>query len=124
MKRPFKFRVRWSHRFLADSEYYILPDGRLHLKFFKDRDNENDDLQKEFVIQQFSGIYDRVGNPIFEGDIVKIYINEIPLFNTHITFEIGMFGFERGGRFKNLSWYQPTSIKVLGNIFENPELLK
>lgn len=72
--------------------------------------------QEDFVIQQYTGIVDNNKTQIFEGDIIKSlsfskYVQEIEEYNYRIVTSY----------FKN---EVPIDRLVVGNIFENPELLK
>lgn len=114
MNRIIKFRM-WDtrmKRFFMDGGFV---DGQL-----------NEELSKwpeSFVYQQFTGLIDSNGKEVYEGDIVKYEIWRGPS-NQHLggwiekqILEIKWFnyGFWTLQRFEN--------IKVIGNIFENPELL-
>jgi len=72
------------------------------------------------TIQLFTGLTDKNNNPIFEGDIVR-----------------GMFDFGPAGFVEKMlpvswhnihgyqwSYWNLSSIEVVGNIFESPELIK
>ena len=76
-----------------------------------------------YIFQQYTGLNDSKGNPIYEGDILKEYTN-----NGNNT-AIGVCKQTLGG-WKIFSHpdssicYHGWKDEVIGNIFENPELLK
>ena len=81
------------------------------------------------TVGQFTGLTDKNGNRIFEGDIVTgLFLFSLPV-KAVVTFQDGAFGLDwyRGGDLRAYNAF--TSIcnveyEVIGNIHDNPELLK
>ena len=86
--------------------------------------SNNDD----FVIQQFAGLKDKNGKEVYDGDIVEyvcmFHEREKETHTGEVYYENGVFMFDRKNEFCTLdSNFFYKSIKIIGNIFENPELL-
>lgn len=101
-------------------ETILLGSFLSHLLF-----KELDDV----VALQYTGLKDKNGREIFEGDIVSFqyYIGEDAPQTTigEVYFSEGMFLFGRGMGFAmNDINFRDETLAVLGNIFENPELIK
>lgn len=88
-------------------------------------------VSKEFddaVLMQCTGLKDKKGKLIYEGDIVKfssIYGHGI--FEIKWNDEFAMYGFEdEETDFTDLRCFIENGayIEILGNLYENPELLK
>lgn len=81
----------------------------------------HDVIDEGWPLMQFTGLTDKNGKEIYEGDIVQNYD-----FNGHMSrykvayFENGFYLF-RDKRAKFDIWW--NLVEVIGNIYENPELL-
>jgi uncharacterized phage protein (TIGR01671 family) len=83
----------------------------------------------ENTIGQFTGLVDSAGMEIFEGDIVEIRLPAReyefrPRIKAVISFQNGCFWFDGEGHTDcNWHFYNAEDRTVIGNIFENSELL-
>ena len=86
----------------------------------------------ECEIMQCTGLKDKNGKEIYENNVLRMYIkstvngNNITVIDTvKITFESGAFWY-KGKFYTGCDWnfYNAEDIEVIGNIYENPELLK
>lgn len=83
------------------------------------------DNDEDMTIMQYTGLKDKNGKEIFEGDIVKI----IPMnlfddnrFVGKVMFYDGSFVVDNGKESKFL-FREMDEIKIIGNIYENKDLL-
>ena len=87
------------------------------------------------IIMQSTGLHDKNGKEIFEGDIVKRYRS--PFFKAKWEYQIEtvikeeaslLLGREFGKNFGTIPFNSPFAksvlLEVIGNIYENPELLE
>jgi uncharacterized phage protein (TIGR01671 family) len=98
---------------------------------------------EEFVLMQYTGLMDDTGREIYEGDIVRLhdsvetktpYVSQVYLTydGALVTAHPAHIKMGAGPRLRELSWYcsygiceeTTTSCRVIGNIYENPELLR
>lgn len=73
---------------------------------------------------QFTGLHDADGKPIFQGDIIKDEVGEI--YEVCWYDDLASFMAEMVYSQKPFMMYDidPKNCKIIGNAFDNPELLK
>ena len=119
MDRELKFRVwdKYSGKSPTGGMHYFdameICDNGLFFKNskFDLEQNHNDD--ESAVVMQYTGLKDKNGKEIYEGDIFKQ--GNYPYTWHIVSFTKGAF---------NISVYSTQKGKVMGNIFENPEILE
>jgi len=72
-------------------------------------------------LMQFTGLKDKNGKEIYEGDIVRLGSSSVAVY--HVEFARGGFRVMFFGD-GNIYLGQFADIEVIGNIYENPELIK
>lgn len=88
--------------------------------------------EQEAILMQFTGLKDKNDKPIYEGDIVEFEepVMESAVLKCPVTFWEGMFVavWDRSSQVHyfplNEIKNHDNDIEVIGNIYENPELLK
>lgn len=82
----------------------------------------------DFILMQSTCLFDKNGNEIFEGDIVRFTltdgINYVTLEDGVVTYELGAFYVVNGLDEYIIGDINTNKIEVVGDIYENPELLK
>ena len=139
MSRVIKFRA-WDTSFKkwVTHSVTISAEGRIFLMFVDDNQKFHcfPKTSEEIIIQQFTGLLDKNSTEIYEGDIVK-YVGDRDSYSLPGEVSIGEY-FTHSYQFRHygvrvrridmndtyfgLSNDYPNFV-VIGNIFENPELL-
>jgi uncharacterized phage protein (TIGR01671 family) len=139
MNRVIKFRV-WDkdeekmdynvglvgNRILFEYGDIESDDSSVEAISYVDIDEHN---EKYFEIMQYTGLKDKNDKEIYEGDIIEItwsYDKSIHKFKVYYDCENAYYSLKEIGRddLDVLCGYSKGQIEVIGNIYENPELLK
>ena len=80
------------------------------------------------ILMQYTGLKDRIGTEIYEGDIVKIwgrgFTNKLGSGNAIVVFDEAQFAFYINEQYYHIWGDSCEMYEVIGNIYENPELLE
>ncbi|MEC0171676.1 YopX family protein [Paenibacillus graminis] len=122
MGREIKFRV-WDKAL----ERFSFPDflalnmlGEIVEVYDNFRGVEDGTPNKEVVLSQYTGRKDRNDEEIYEGDIMRAYNDFGDVFSqlTVVRFD------QEKMEWKGVDWSDLKNEEVIGNIYENPELLE
>ena len=90
------------------------------------------EYSKDYIPMQFTGLKDKNGKEIYEGDILREFDAEVNLFIVYFAEGIGQWRLEcinedcffsfDGGDYPD--GVDSNRFEVIGNIYENPELLE
>ena len=114
-----RFKQRWSN--------YKINDGTL---YFMDKNTgvwygSYNKRYKDFNLMQCTGLKDKNNKEIYEGDILLDRNNKKPY---KVIFKNGSFRAEFEGDFEEYSFdlidVVAQGCEIIGNIYENPELIK
>lgn len=147
MKREIKFRAWDEGNKVMHHDFQFIKsgeEGNDWIVFRSDKQLlckephpfDNPYLQQQFKIMQFTGLYDKDGREIYEGDILQsAYEGEELEEHERGVVEYGRFNCSCcGGVYgwsisndkadlRNVRPDSDPSLTVIGNIYENPELL-
>lgn len=77
------------------------------------------------TVGQYTNMLDKNGTKIFEGDIIDFLYRSDDDDYGIVQYDETEFGFVYNSIFERLGrYYRPKDIEVIGNIYDNPELLK
>lgn len=102
----------------------LVFDGQIIKATYKNGNVVKEDI-KNYVLMQSTGLRDKNGKEIFEGDVVKMAKN---VYSEPTYYEVVR---HRGGAYRLESkqygcelWLRHTDCEIAGDIYKNPELLE
>ena len=132
MNDRFKFRVwnkeqnRFHHSFCCDitaSGTLVISQGIEGKKYIVDDDN--------YVVQQSTGLKDKNGKLIYEGDIVVFYFDNdemVGVISWSPEYQVGFYvnttDYFKDKYVTDYELLYGEKYEVIGHIYENPELLE
>ena len=82
--------------------------------------DELNNLNDNLIVEQFTGLHDKIGKEIYDGDILEDTLGRKKIV------EYYKDGFWLNASLEGAEWclrQVNSSSKIIGNIYENPELL-
>lgn len=120
---PANIQGEWVEGSLVhQTEYYGDPVDRYHILYTGEFDMDYYDsaIVDPKTIGQFTGLLDKNGKKIFEGDIIRALMDFGPagLIESIVPvyFDTSVGGYQ-------WNYFNMSTIEVIGNIYDNPELL-
>jgi len=109
--REIKFRAKN----LSDNKWYYSDE----LGYLFWQQLEHGDLDKK-TLGQFTGLKDKKGKEIYEGDVVRWYFNRYP--SARKQKRVDEVKFIMGAFIPDV--WRNQEVEVIGNVFQNKDLLK
>ena len=105
-------------------EVYGLNISTNYVSAYKETGDEVIHDLRDCILMQYTGLKDKKGKEIYEGDIIKLAHGH----NGIIEFQKGCFVVAMKGEnnycYCELKFYSPEHREIIGNIYENSELLE
>lgn len=120
--REIKFRA-WDGERMIEVDVF-----NIHINKVQNLDNPTWDwYRKDYEVMQFTGLKDTNGTEIYEGDIVKGHWWKRGNAHRHIgrvTYIMAAFKVRGVKQYLGMDDELNPTYEVIGNIYENPELLE
>ena len=126
MSREIKFRAWNGHTMLKHGDDPECDDDEICAHEWVRFCCELDLIQKSHKLMQYTGLKDKNGVEIYEGDIVEGYDHDdsVAMSANPITFVNGAFCYQYSNKSTNPLSRISRAWLVIGNIYENPELME
>lgn len=140
MKREIKFRA-WDHNTntMMIPDYFEFYDGKISwIEASREAGpvSGNDGFPDQFEIMQYTGLHDKNGREIYEGDVVHVWDNGVAVVLFDDSLGCGQWMCKFKPAFPDFEeWLAPlygwldgnvdgSVFEILGNIYEDPELME
>lgn len=120
MSREIKFRA-WVNDHWVDWIPTCKTLGAYNASII-DTDGYTFEEDNPFIVEQYTGLKDKNGKEIYEGDILQI--DDHILGDFEVVWHNLSWKIKRSVGYESLSVHKTQDIVVIGNIHENPELLE
>ena len=132
--RPIKFRAWDGHKMImpednAYYQHYISMCGSIVQKSSEGMDcfggGDRWARAEPLELMQFTGLQDKVGVDIYEGDLISLHDNQRGF--TKVVFRnayVGGWLLVRNNNECSLGARRREDLEIVGNIYQNPELLE
>lgn len=130
MNREIKFRAWDKEGNQWIEKFYIDWDGAIGTVGYSYLGEPGTHIQDKVVLMQFTGLKDKNGKEIYEGDILATDYNKngtkIGVTKGVVTWDkknMCYYSKEKADNGQMVNTYMKHMFEVIGNIYENPELV-
>jgi len=138
MRILFRVWINEEVYYLGDEKASMFwEDGKLHIAYLSGYHEGTDEIftavSEGFILEQYTGLKDKSGVKIFEGDIIESFDSKNKSIRHEIRFDDASFVGSLNGENEEWKfgyngvlsqrWIDEFKKEVIGNIHENPELL-
>lgn len=125
MSRIYKFRA-WNGNIMYVPDALLQRDLRDFESFpavVLERGFDEDDIHEDHILMQYTGLKDKNGKEIYEGDIIREASEERHWGNIEVIYHDAQY-IPRSCQWSLAGFVRNYDIEVIGNIYENKELLE
>lgn len=119
--RQIKFRG-WSedHNKFVEVDYIDLLRKGFGIQYRQSLSAVTWEFPDEFILSQFTGLTDKNGKEIYEGDILKYKIQGTLQNDNYVVDTLENLYLDCN---HSDPYYRITEMEIIGNVYENPELI-